>query len=342
VVDEDLVYRVNIEKDHASYLRGVQIIRSEMSKDDLYARYSMLSDKRKPDRQYASFIAFDFKNGVVRDISTAPGESANYFTKSDLPFEMSPAFFKPEVLRRYKADKDKYTLKDRTISCRGAWDLQTYDINEAGQVHTYIVYLRSLPYAEQLHWKAHNEEPKGPISKRAYTTDFKGQWHHEYDALPSLRSLCQKWHERQVPWWKLRSGVMISAVHYPVTEAADEWADELMNLDQLVVEGFEEKWLRQKAKDLGKNPDARYRSLKLIEECLVGMGYEPDHARQITAPLHRLHELRSKVKSHASGEEAVEIKRKELAEHKTYRKHFESLAGECDVAIRAINDAFSA
>ena len=61
------------------------------------------------------------------------GQTANYFTQSDLPFEMSPAFFHPEVLTRYKSDSDKYTLQDRSISCRGAWHLQTYDINDAGQ-----------------------------------------------------------------------------------------------------------------------------------------------------------------------------------------------------------------
>jgi hypothetical protein len=86
------------------------------------------------------------KNGVIREISCAPGATANYFTESDLPFELSPAFFSPEVLRKYKADSDKYSLAGRSISCRCAWSLQTYDVNEAGQVHTYLVYLRNLPY----------------------------------------------------------------------------------------------------------------------------------------------------------------------------------------------------
>ena len=109
-------------------------------------------------------IAHDWKNKVVKEISSAPGATANYFTQSDLPFELSPAFFRPEVLSKYKADSEKYQLHERTISCRGTWSLQSYDINEAGQVHTYLVYLRHLPYEEQLHWKAHNEAPKGTIS----------------------------------------------------------------------------------------------------------------------------------------------------------------------------------
>ena len=97
------------------------------------------------EREHTSFIAQDWKNKRIAEISCAPGATANYFTESDLPFELSPAYFRPEVLSKYKADSQKYTLQDRSITCRGAWHLKTYDINEAGQVHTYLVYLRQLP-----------------------------------------------------------------------------------------------------------------------------------------------------------------------------------------------------
>jgi hypothetical protein len=45
---------------------------------------------------------FDFAR--VR-MSTAPDATANYFTESDLPFETTPAFFRPEVLLRTKRTK---------------------------------------------------------------------------------------------------------------------------------------------------------------------------------------------------------------------------------------------
>ena len=162
--DGDLSYRSHLEPGHASYMRGFQIVRPVITKEALLKRDDPTA--REEDRQYASFIAQDWKNNVLREVSCAPGATANYFTESDLPFELSPAFFRPEVLSKYKADSEKYRLDDRSISCRGAWHLETYDINEAGQVHTYLVYLRRLPYEEQLHWKAYNERPKGPISKR--------------------------------------------------------------------------------------------------------------------------------------------------------------------------------
>ena len=337
--DNDMHYRVTIEKGYGSFVRGCQIIRPSIRREDLMDEYGW---PRKKEKEYETFIIQDWKNGVIREISCAPGATANYFVKSDLPFETSPAFFRPEVLQKYKADSDKYDFKDRSISCRGTWHLKTYDINEAGQVHTYIVYLADLPYAEQLHWKAYNEPPKAPISKRALTTDFEGRFHLEYDALRSLKQVLQDLISARVPWWTLRSEKALEQTHYPVTSSADEWADEILHLDQLVVEGFVERWLRKKAQDLGRAPDTTLRSLKLVEECLVALGHEEDHARAITAPLQEVHYLRSKVKGHAGGEEATEIKKQTLGTHGSYRKQYEAMCTRIDESMRTIRDAFKA
>ncbi|HWG34209.1 MAG TPA: hypothetical protein VN650_08575 [Gemmatimonadaceae bacterium] len=335
--DTDLHYRLVLIDGYGSYLRGVQIVRSRLSREALLKRF----DYREPKaRQYASFIAQDWKNKVVREISTAPEATANYFTKSDLPFELSPAFFRPEVLQKYKADTDKYRLDGRSISCRGAWSLETYDINEAGQVHTYIVYLRRLPYEEQLHWKAYNEKPKAPISERAVKSDFQGNWDLGYDALVSLKQALRSLDEQHVEWWKLRSSKLLDQANYPVTTSADEWANEILHLDQLVVEGFDEKGLWATAGRLGRTPAKDLRSLKLVEECLIGSGIGAEEAKALTAPFHRVHNLRSKVKGHASGDEANSIKKNTLMEHGSYVQHFQQLCAQCDRSIRRISDVF--
>lgn len=333
----NLFYRSHIEPGHASYMRGEQIVGALANRDAVLKRYSSFGEPE--DREYASFIAWDWKNKTVREISSAPGETANYFTESQLPFEVSPAFFRPEVLSKYKADTEKYQLQDRSISCRGAWHLQAYDFNEAGQVHTYIVYLRSLPYEEQLYWKAHNELPKGGISKRACTTDFEGTWDQTYEPLSSLKAVLREWNRAQVPWWELRSEDLPDHVHYPVTDSHNEWANEILSLDQLVVEGFETKWLRSLAQRLGKTPDPAMQSLGLLEQCLVALGYPDDVAEKIVAPLKRAHYLRSKMKGHASGDEAILIRKQSLADHGSYKAHYRVLAGQVDESIRSIEAA---
>jgi hypothetical protein len=336
--ERDLHYRSHVEPGYASYLRGVQIIRTLATREQIISRYDHTTVK---ERQYASFIAQDWKNKAILEISCAPGETANYFTKSDLPFELSPVFFNPEVLLKYKADSEKYHLVGRSISCRGAWSLQTYDVNDAGQVHTYLVYLRNLPYKEQLYWKSYNEPPKAPISKRAFTTDFVGEWHSEYDPLESLTQAIGDLHRDQAPWWTLRSDKLLDRLHYPVTTSADEWAAEILNLDQLVAEGFETKWLRGKAQSLGRTPDVKLRSLRLVEECLLALGFAEDDAKKLVLPLTEAHDLRCKVKGHASGKEGVALKKQVLRDHGSYKNHFRALCRRCDESIRGIAEAFT-
>jgi len=120
------------------------------------------------------------------------------------------------------------------------------------------------------------------------------------------------------------------------TEASEEWANEIMALDKLIVEGFEERWLRKRATDLKQAIKPSDRSLLLVEACLRGIGYEEEDASKLVAPLRELHNLRSKLKGHASGSEANALRKAALKAHRTYRKHFADLCGRCDEALRAI------
>ena len=335
VTNSQYGYRLTVQTGVGSYMRGVQIVRSRETMEEFHYRLTHQNE----DKQYASFIAHDWKNGRVSEISCGPGHTANYFTKSDLPFEVTPAFFRAEVLGKYKADPKKYKLDERSTQCRASWHLQTYDINEAGQVHTYLIYLRNLPYDEQLYWKSFNEPPKGPISKRAVTTDMHGNFYTEYNPLQSIKAIVRKLTEQELPWWRLRGPDLPDNVHYPATASSEEWADELMALDKLLVEGFEEKWLRNKAIEQGQPPQATDASLALVARCLQGLGFDEDHARGTVCPLRTLHHLRTKLKGHAGGSEADSIRKGELAKHGTFRKHFETLCGECDVAMQRIIEA---
>jgi hypothetical protein len=138
----DIVYRTHVEAGRASYMRGSQIISPLSSPEDVFDRVNPFSEKGK---KYESFLVHDWRHQRLTMVSCAPGSTANYFVKSDLPFEISPAFFRSEVLAKYKGDSDKYRVDDRSITCRGVWRLKGIDINDAGQIHAYIVDLRNLP-----------------------------------------------------------------------------------------------------------------------------------------------------------------------------------------------------
>lgn len=181
---DDLFYHGDADG-QGSFCNGAFVVRPRVTVDELVQVWK--NEERNTNRNYAKFKIYDRKNDVNVETSCGPEFISNYFQKSELPWEISPAFFRPEVLHRFKADPEKYTLEDRSISCRNAWYLKTYDINEAGQVHSYIGYLADLPYEEQLYWQSFNEWPKGPISARAHETDIVGNWHQEYEPLGALK-----------------------------------------------------------------------------------------------------------------------------------------------------------
>lgn len=319
---------------HGSYQRGYQVINPAAPFEEVAAR---IRGEETTPRKYVTFIMHDWKNKKLIEHSCDPKELASYFVSSDLPFEISPVFFRADVLLKYKSDPNKYYMNERYISCRGGWSLKTYDINEAGQLHTYAIYLSRLPYEEQLYWKSFNEEPKAPISPRALKNDFNGEFDDTYNPLNHVKSITKKLNEQHAEWWKLRNDSLLDKLNYPVTTSETEWINEIITLNQLLTEGLEEAWLRKKAKQLGRTPEAQWRSIVLLAECLIGLGFEEGHVRELIGPLRELQNLRSKLGgTHASGSDAKKLKHDALNQHGSFQRHFSDLCAKCAEAFDII------
>ena len=320
-LDEEFFFRQNVISGHAAYTRGIQIIRPMDAPHVVFS--SMQADWfGSGDHKYVEFIAHDWRNKRVTKISTDPKATTNYFNASEnsLPFEVSPAFFRPEVLAKYKADSEKYTVGSRRIRCRGAWSLEHYDVNEAGQVHAYIYKLRDLPYSEQLYWASFNEAPKSGISERAFVNDIKGQFYQFPDPLEMVLLIVRRWIKEDVPWWKLRDVTLLNQVNSPLTASRDEWAEAFMDLSKLVVEGFDVQAIRAVLSKAQIAFQKEHRSLALIELLLTGRS--EDTGPQRLEGLRTVQSIRSKVKGHSAGSEAGELVRTALSEHETFAGHF--------------------
>lgn len=331
--NKDLYYHGGFD-DQASYCNGVMVVRPQFTVSELVKRWKAEEDLAN--KKYAIFKIYDRKNDVNVETSCAPEFLSNYFQKSDLPWEISPAFFRAEVLHRFKADPEKYSFKERSISCRNAWYLKTYDINEVGQVHTYIGYLADLPYEEQLYWQAFNEWPKGAISKRAFQTDIVGDWYLEHEPLGALKHTISKLDTVSPAWWKKRGEGLADAVHYPATDSVKEWADEILALDQFLVEGFLLKALRAVAEEGGKAIDKNWGSLRVLQEVLSARGHADDSAKAIVAPMQCLHGLRTEVKGHATVDKKRAAEVKARTDAGSLREHFRSLVSECESAFKSV------
>lgn len=323
IEEDDLYYHRGIETD-ASFANGVIILRPSLTKEKLIEKAKR--SWNDPDKQYAIFKALDWKNQKLAEVSCAPTALASYFEKdSPLPFQVTPAFFKAEVLQKYKADPDKYTLDNRSIHARGGWYLKSYDVNEAGQIHAYLYDLANLPYTEQLYWQSFNEWPKGGISERAHQTDIQGKFSTVRDPLDALKSAVSRLDDLKPKWWQPRGEGSLSMLHYPVTASSEEWSNALLFLDQFVVEGFVTKELRAKLEIAGRIVDKQWGTLRLLQDCLVLAGLEEAQAIAVIEPLKRTHALRSVVKGHlAESKKQAEIK-KAYSDHGSLAAHFRKL-----------------
>lgn len=318
-----------------AYTRGIQIMRPRRAADQVFQGVTDGWSGNKS-KQYVEFIAHDWRNDRLAKISTDPAATTNYFQAegNDLPFELSPAFFRAEVLSKYKTDREKYTIKDREVSCRAAWHLRGYDVNEAGQVHAYICDLRALPYTEQLHWLAFNVEPQAGISERAIINDFQGNFVTFRHPREEVMSIVWRWRDRKVEWWKLRDSDLMDRANIPLTASKDEWAEAIMDLTKLVVEGFETKPLRQRLDRLSVEYTDSDRTLALLEK-LLNVGRHQDERMKLSG-LRAAQWLRSKLQGHARGTEAAQAAKDAIANFGSFKDHFSDLCTRIAAELQSI------
>ena len=341
--DPDFIYRQKIDYGKASYTRGIQVIRLGQPEREIFSSIKNRISGSTENGRYVTFVGYDWRSKCVAKISTDPAATTNYFQTygNTLPFELSPAFFRPEVLLKYKADREKYKIDERlrSISCRSGWELRSYDVNEAGQIHAYICDLRHLPYAEQLYWLSYNENPKSGISKRAIENDFKGNWYSSDDPLIDILSIVAHWKEVSVPWWKLRDEVLLDGISTPLTSNKEEWAGAFGDLSKLVIEGFVVNYIRKRLKTAGIEFKTSDRSIALIETYLIGCRML-DEGKKLHG-LRTVQFIRSKITTHAGGSEVRDLLTTFLEEYETYTAHFTEVCRTVASELEMIEEAFS-
>ncbi|WP_412469979.1 MULTISPECIES: hypothetical protein [unclassified Halobacteriovorax] len=296
---------IGIEPMNYIEFRGAEILRPITPKEQLLSWRT--SDEEENQKQYATFTVQDWKNKkILNDYSISPENFANYFTESDLPFEISPIFFNAAVLDKYKNNPDKYELKERTISCYGGWYLKTYDINEYNQVHTYAIYLSHLPYKEQLYWKSFNEEPKGGLSKRSIQTDFKAKFPDEKPLLSQLKASLYDLQNIKINGevhsiWSPKGGewnIASKGLFYLKTENQNQWHDFIITLANTVTEGLLKKSIKRIAEAFG-DVDNKTGSLGLIKFILINTNND-NLIKEIHTVLNDLQKLRGQGKAHGN------------------------------------------
>ena len=132
---------------------------------------------------YQEFIIGTDAHGKSIKHTCTPDKLANYFGKNpDSPHYLTPVFFRPEVLSKYYAEPQKYSVEDGYLRCGGLWGLQV-DNDHSDYLVVFLGDLgRDLSENERSYWLSFNIPPGGrQISETNFRRSFlaePGTWAH--------------------------------------------------------------------------------------------------------------------------------------------------------------------
>lgn len=295
--DIALITDKNTETVVGSLLRGSQVIDSLVPNSKLA---KSLADSRSTGRPSISFLALELSSGRVGHYPPVDSDDDSLV---HLNSSISPAFFRSEVLSKYKQYPDKYEVTGSMITCRGLWSLRSYHVNEAGQVFAYLKDLWNLPKSEQTYWQSFNERPKSGISKTALQQDFLVEWSTDPDPARDLRQALRTLSDlrvgrlQSVIWTPQDDPHIHKCVQELLVNSLPEWREHINGLAKAIVEGFQASTLKMLLKDsLGRplTKDEKQRgSLALLRDWLLASGIDDAVVNEVVGPLFELQNLRS-------------------------------------------------
>lgn len=125
---------------------------------------------------------------------------------------------------------------------------------------------------------------------------------------------------------------------YTVTGRREEWANDLLALDHLLVEGLEKSYFKAKLRAAGREPSGQWGSIQAIAILLEAAGVDDEDVRLACDPLKELRHLRNKTKGHVSGKEADAIVADLKRRHGDLKRHYRDLADRLDRSLEVLVD----
>lgn len=335
VKDDDYIYSysslVNCHADgnkSGGWIMGKCVLRYR-EKD--YNRDSFDQD----DRQYAEFI-YDYDDeGEPMSHSCKKEFLSNYFVANgDNPLEMTPIFFKKEVLDKYYSNPNKYTVSDGAVGYEGSWSLYI-DNDHRNYVIVPLVYLGNLDYSEQLYWKGYNVSPERDMgfSKTAYTRWMEGNFcdpmFPDLQFKHRFKQFNKKW-EKQFGWPLFLPLIdedehRYKTLHCLTTENNhSDFDEQILSMTKLVVDSLNQKCLLSEIDDSNTEVESFLKERKVTSSLELKAGIDKFQAfifsKGMKCPdmvnyLRKVQSLRSNSVAHRKSN-----KRKDLAKLYEYFK----------------------
>ena len=262
----------------------------------------------KKDQQpeiYQDFIIDTDTTGKPVRHTCDPDKLANYFGKNpDAPHYLTPVFFRAEVLAKYYADPEKYSVEDGYLRCGSLWGLRM-DNDHTDVVVVFLGDLgRDLSEAERNYWLSFNIAPEGrTISQTSFKRGFRAEFadpqkpdlvfKHEYNYFN------RDFHE--AVGWDLFLPLHDDDEHFLTglrllsKDNQAEFDSQLIALTKVLVDSLNEKEISKGLTTLVENDKGITKLEKFFSERGVAR-YEP-HVKFLRV----LQNLRSKSAAHRKG-----------------------------------------
>lgn len=255
-------------------------------------------------REYIDFIIGIDNHGEPKQYTCNPDMLANYFgANPDAPHYLTPVFFQKEVLQKYFAHPELYSIEDGRLRCRTLWNLEI-DNHHKDCVSVYLGDLgRDLPEQEQSYWKQYNIATDEKLSSISFKRDFLC-----VPTSPEISDLKfkSKFERFQKMWlkkfqWNLFLPLStddeynFNTLHLPITNSQEEFDHLVLALVKTIIDSLNEKEIVEQLHD---SSDVKG-SISKLERWFAELRL-PDYQKQIKF-LRELQELRSSGTGHRKG-----------------------------------------
>jgi len=290
-------------------------------------------------RLYEAFIVGLDKNGDSLSASCEPRDGGGA-TQESMSY-LTPVFFGREVLAKYYANPDRFSVGDGNLKCGHLWRLRI-DNSHKDHVIVWLGDLGSLSHTEQLYWKSFNVLPDGTISSVKFKRAVLAK-----PADPEIADLRFKWlfEKFQKKWvakhgWPLFKTLSDEDLHLyktlriPLTNDQPEFDSQVLALTKILIDSLNESEL----KGAVGVTDSGLKGISKLEAFLTAERL-PDHAGHIRF-LRDLQGLRSTGVGHRKGKKWVTASAKFGVRQKDLKSVFEEILVRAGNLLEAFSDHF--
>jgi hypothetical protein len=275
-------------------------------------RCGMWPFDEKEEKEWIDFIINVDENGDLVKHSCNPEQLANFFgANPDSPNYLTPVFFRREVLTKYYAHPERYSVEDGFLRCQGLWGLKL-DNNH----HEYIVVFlgdlgQDLPVDEQMYWRSYNISPEGKISKANFKRSFLAE-PTDPEQIDLMFKTCfvrfsKNW--KSVMGWSIFLKLaeadqhLFEALHIPLTNSQAEFDSQILALTKLMIDSLNESEVVKATP--GGNTETK--GISKLDQFLQAHQY-PSRQQHVQF-LRNLQSLRSSSVAHRKGDNYKKIAR---------------------------------